>query len=148
MVCISHSIGGNRRERSSYPWVGSPVFARGQDEGDPGALQLLLPRCHSLQVNLLPLAHCSELIVGWQFYTVGHHFLLSPVSCKNDLMLRQDHCQANKGNTSFHSLFSSSMTLDSVCHKPADTEQSISRSLRKDIVNCLRRYKHSVLAVF
>ncbi|CAB1353516.1 unnamed protein product [Coregonus sp. 'balchen'] len=36
-------------------------------------------------------------------------------------------------------LFSSSMTLDSVCHKQADTEQSISHTLRKDIVNCLRR---------
>ncbi|XP_064822713.1 ubiquitin carboxyl-terminal hydrolase CYLD isoform X1 [Oncorhynchus masou masou] len=51
----------------------------------------------------------------------------------------QGHYNSCYLDATLFSLFSSSMTLDSVCHKPADTEQSISRSLRRDIVNCLRR---------
>ncbi|KAL0978605.1 hypothetical protein UPYG_G00172810 [Umbra pygmaea] len=51
----------------------------------------------------------------------------------------QGHVNSCYLDATLFSLFSSSMTLDSACYKPAETEQSISRSLRKDIVNCLRR---------
>ncbi|KAK6318986.1 hypothetical protein J4Q44_G00101970 [Coregonus suidteri] len=51
----------------------------------------------------------------------------------------QGHYNSCYLDATLFSLFSSSMTLDSVCHKQADTEQSISHTLRKDIVNCLRR---------
>ncbi|XP_014021957.2 ubiquitin carboxyl-terminal hydrolase CYLD isoform X2 [Salmo salar] len=51
----------------------------------------------------------------------------------------QGHYNSCYLDATLFSLFSSSMTLDSVCHKPAGTEKSISRSLKKDIVNRLRR---------
>uniref|UniRef100_A0AAY5KHZ0 ubiquitinyl hydrolase 1 n=1 Tax=Esox lucius TaxID=8010 RepID=A0AAY5KHZ0_ESOLU len=51
----------------------------------------------------------------------------------------QGHFNSCYLDATLFSLFSSSMSLDSVCQKPADTERSIACCLRKDIVNCLRR---------
>lgn len=39
------------------------------------------------------------------------------------------------------SLFSSSLTLDTICKRPAETDRPITGTLRK-IVNRLRRYDH------
>ncbi|XP_071371714.1 ubiquitin carboxyl-terminal hydrolase CYLD isoform X2 [Centroberyx affinis] len=51
----------------------------------------------------------------------------------------QGHFNSCYLDATLFSLFSSSMTLDNICHKPADTEQSINCTLRKEIVNRLRR---------
>ncbi|XP_067098595.1 ubiquitin carboxyl-terminal hydrolase CYLD [Osmerus mordax] len=51
----------------------------------------------------------------------------------------QGHFNSCYLDVTLFSLFSSSKTLDSVCQSPADTEQHISHTLRKDIVNRLRR---------
>ncbi|XP_044076062.1 ubiquitin carboxyl-terminal hydrolase CYLD isoform X2 [Siniperca chuatsi] len=50
----------------------------------------------------------------------------------------QGHFNSCYLDATLFSLFSSSVTLDNICHKPADTEQPITCTLRK-IVNCLRR---------
>ncbi|KAM4613345.1 ubiquitin carboxyl-terminal hydrolase CYLD isoform 1-T2 [Polymixia lowei] len=51
----------------------------------------------------------------------------------------QGHFNSCYLDATLFSLFSSSMTLDGICRKPADTEQPITRTLRKEIVNRLRR---------
>ncbi|XP_034556475.1 ubiquitin carboxyl-terminal hydrolase CYLD [Notolabrus celidotus] len=50
----------------------------------------------------------------------------------------QGHINSCYLDASLFSLFSSALTLDNICQKPADTEQPITCTLRK-IVNCLRR---------
>lgn len=52
----------------------------------------------------------------------------------------QGHFNSCYLDATLFSLFSTSTTLDSVCHKPADTDPHISHTLWKDIVNRLRRY--------
>ncbi|XP_029908429.1 ubiquitin carboxyl-terminal hydrolase CYLD [Myripristis murdjan] len=52
----------------------------------------------------------------------------------------QGHFNSCYLDATLFSLFSSSMTLDNICHNPADTEQPIAHTLRKEIVNRLRRY--------
>ncbi|XP_030633060.1 ubiquitin carboxyl-terminal hydrolase CYLD [Chanos chanos] len=51
----------------------------------------------------------------------------------------QGHFNSCYLDATLFSLFSSSMTLDSVCHSSAHTEGSIANTLRRDIVNRLRR---------
>nr|XP_020448935.1 ubiquitin carboxyl-terminal hydrolase CYLD-like [Monopterus albus] len=51
----------------------------------------------------------------------------------------QGHINSCYLDATLFSLFSSSVTLDNICHKPAAKEQPITCTLRK-IVNCLRRH--------
>lgn len=138
----SSCLRGLRGGRTPYPWIGGCVFTGGKNERDPRPHKLLLPWCHTLQVK--PVQHSSMRSILEKHFLSALLFFRVYIQLHKQCKLKMDTCWVDKTLCCFFffyllSLFSSSVTLDNICQRAADTEQPTTRTLRK-IVNRLRRY--------
>lgn len=152
---FSSSIWGLGWGCTTCPWIRGFVFVGGKNEGDSGSCEFLLPWCYTLQVKLVhhhfsgcfsflqddvtnQLRFDLHYLSNIEFVIRNSCWIRGAISCK----LPSDRCSVDETTSlSFLSLFSSSVTLDGVCQRPADTGQPLTCTLRT-IINRLRRYKH------
>lgn len=111
------------------------------------ACEYQVAHCCNISSDLLYLNICLK-----QFYQEEIMYnKMSSVNCiqTSAELIKQVFCFFLSLFFSFSccSLFSSSVTLNNICQKPADREQPLTCTLRR-IVNCLRRYENRLQDCF